>query len=96
MDMSDTMTQPKYDPGHYPVSGHNTEPDGRKRWTPMPLKARKDEAIRLVNDLLSGHMKAEALYWVRRRRYTPGQLENFIASMQRGIAAREERANAGA
>jgi hypothetical protein len=60
----------------------------------VPLKARKDEAVRLVNQLLTGERKAEALFWVRRRRYTPRQLENFIASMQRGITAREEQTNA--
>lgn len=88
MDISDTMTRPKYDPGQYPVSGQNTESDGRKRWAAMPLRSRKEEAIRLVGELLTGDRKAEALFWVRRRRYTPAQLENFIASMQRGLAAR--------
>jgi hypothetical protein len=91
MDMSDTMTRPRYDAGQYPVSGRNTEDDGRKRWAPIPLKARKEEAVRLVNQLLTGTRRAEALFWVRRRRYTPAQLENFIASMERGLAAREKQ-----
>jgi hypothetical protein len=94
MDMSDTMTRPRYDPGHYPVSGKNEEADGRKRWAPMPVKERKEEAARLVNLLLTGERRAQALFWVRRRRYTPAQLENFIASMNRGLAAREQEINA--
>jgi hypothetical protein len=88
MDMSDTMTRPKYDRGHYPLSGKNPDGDGRKRWAPIPLKSRKDVAVKLVEELLTGEMRTEALHWVRRRRYTPDQLENFIKNMRRGLEAR--------
>jgi hypothetical protein len=94
MDMSDTMTRTRYDAGQYPLSGLIAETDGRKRWAPMPVKARKQEAMRLVKELLTGERRAQALFWVQRRRYTPAQLENFIASMERGLAAREENVSA--
>ncbi len=90
MDIRDTGSRTRYDRSHYPVSAQQLGDDGRKRWAPLPVKARKDVAVELVEQLLTGNKKAQALAWIRCRRYTPGQLENFIKNMERGLAARKE------
>ena len=56
----------------------------------MPVKARKQAAIQLVEEVLTGQNKVDALFWVRRSRYTAAQLENFILRMVAAKKLKEE------
>lgn len=90
MDMVDTDRPGLYSAGQWPVAGHNPDDDGRRRWASIPVNARKDVAIELVQEVLSGQQKADALFWIRRARYTTAQLENFIQRMVGAKRLKEE------
>lgn len=93
MDMVDTDRPGRYSSGQWPLAGHNPNDDGRRRWASIPVKVRKEVAIDLVEEVLTGQNKADALFWVRRSRYTTAQLENFI---QRMIDAKKMKEEASA
>jgi len=97
MQTTETREGQLYGPDCYPVAGHNNNDDGRRdRWAEMPRRERREEARKLIRELLVGEEKSEALFWVNRRKYSPRQLENFIASLERGLAARERSGDAEA
>lgn len=89
MTVTDNTSGRLYDSGHYPVVGGNTNDDGRKRWAGLPPKVRKEYAAELVSKALTGQRKADAMYWLTHRRYTPNQLENFIQRMESAVAEKE-------